>query len=90
VLSLVFDPRYRDLPFAPQSGAALSFLLLSIATPRATGFRAAAETLAAAVLAVSAIYVALNETFANWQALWLCAGVIGVAFILLRARVVQG
>ena len=90
VLSLVFDPRYRDLPFAPQSGAALSFLLLPIATPRATGFRAAAETLAAAVLAVSAIYVALNETFANWQALWLCAGVIGVAFILLRARVVQG
>ncbi|HEX8827700.1 MAG TPA: beta-(1-6) glucans synthase, partial [Xanthobacteraceae bacterium] len=36
-LSLVFDPRYRDLPFAAQSGAALSFLLLSIATPRPSG-----------------------------------------------------
>jgi exo-beta-1,3-glucanase (GH17 family) len=89
-LSLVFDPRYRDLPFAPQSGAALSFLLLSIATPRPAGARAIAETLAAAVLAVSAVYIAFNETFANWQAIWLCAGLIGLAFILVRARDVQG
>jgi exo-beta-1,3-glucanase (GH17 family) len=89
-LSLVFDPRYRDLPFAPQSGAALSFLLLTIATPRPAGARAVAETLAAAVLAVSAVYIALNETFANWQAIWLCAGLLGLAFILLRARDVQG
>jgi glucan 1,3-beta-glucosidase len=88
-LSLVFDPRYRDLPFAPQSGAALSFCLLAIATPRPAGTRAAAEAIAAAVLAVSAIYIALNETFANWQAIWLCAGLIGLAFILLRARDAQ-
>jgi glucan 1,3-beta-glucosidase len=88
-LSLVFDPRYRDLPFAPQSGAAVSFLLLSIATPRPSGARAVAETLAAAVLAVSAVYIAFNETFANWQAVWLCAGLIGLAFILLRARDAQ-
>jgi exo-beta-1,3-glucanase (GH17 family) len=89
-LGLVFDPRYRDLTFAPQSAAALSFLLLSIATPRPVGSRAAAETLAAAVLAVSALYIALNETFANWQAIWLCAGLIGLALILLRVRDVQG
>jgi drug/metabolite transporter (DMT)-like permease len=89
-LSLVFDPRYRDLPFAPQSGAALSFLLLSIATPRPSGARATAETLAAVVLAVSAVYIAFNETFTNWQAIWLCTGLIGLAFILVRARDVQG
>jgi exo-beta-1,3-glucanase (GH17 family) len=89
-LSLVFDPRYRDLPFAPQSGAALSFLLLSIAIPRPSGTRAIAETLAAAVLAGAAVYIALNETFANWQAIWLCCGLIGLAFILVRARDVQG
>jgi exo-beta-1,3-glucanase (GH17 family) len=88
-LSLVFDPRYRDLPFAPQSGAALSFVLLSIATPRPAGSRAPAETLAAAVLGASAIYIALNETLANWQAVWLCAGLIGLAVILLRARDAQ-
>jgi len=89
-LGLVFDPRYRDLPFAPVSGAVFSFLLLSISTPRLSGPRAPAETLAAGVLTVSAIYIALNETFANWQAIWLCAGLIGVALILVRARDVQG
>jgi hypothetical protein len=86
VLGLVFDPRYRDLPFAPQSGAAFAFLVLMLSTPRPAGVRPAAETLAAAVLAISAIYIAINETLANWQALWLCAGLIGLAFILERAR----
>ena len=31
-------------------------------------------------------YIAINETIANWQALWLCAGFLGLAFILSRAR----
>ena len=52
----------------------------------AAGRTTAAETLAAAMLAVSAIYIAFNETLANWQALWLCGGFIGLAVILLRAR----
>jgi len=85
-LALVFDPRYRDLPFAPQSAGVLAFLMLAISPPRPAGRRAAAETLAAAVLAVAAVYIAINETFANWQALWLCGGFIGLAVILLRAR----
>ena len=42
--------------------------------------------LLSAVLAVSAVYIALNETFANWQAIWLCAGFLGLAVILARAR----
>jgi len=85
-LALVFDPRYRDLPFAPQSAGVIAFLMLMVSTPGPTGRRAVAETLAAAVLAVSAVYIAINETFANWQALWLCGGFIGLAVILLRAR----
>ncbi len=85
-LGLVFDPRYRDVPFAPQSGAAFAFLILALSTPRPSGLRPAAETVTAAVLAVSAIYIAINETFANWQAIWLCAGLIGLAFILARVR----
>jgi len=94
-LGLVFDPRYRDLPFAPQSGAVLAFLVLLAATPRKSepgtaGARAMAETVAAALLAVSAIYIAINETFANWQAIWLCAGLIGLAVILVRARDAPG
>jgi glucan 1,3-beta-glucosidase len=52
--------------------------------------RPAAETLAAAMLAASAVYIAINETLANWQALWLAAGLIGLAVILVRARDVPG
>jgi exo-beta-1,3-glucanase (GH17 family) len=89
-LGLVFDPRYRDIPFAPQSGAALAYLALLVSAPRPAGFRPAAETLAAAVLAVCAVYIAINETFANWQALWLCAGLIGLAITLTRTRAAPG
>jgi hypothetical protein len=89
-LGLVFDPRYRDIPFAPQSGAALPFLLLMLSTPRSAGAGAIAETVAAAALALSAGYIAFNETFANWQAIWLCAGFLGLAIILLQARDAPG
>ncbi len=89
-LGLVFDPRYRDIPFAPQSGAVLPFLVLMLSTLRLAGPRAMAETIAAAVLALSAGYIAINETFANWQAIWLCAGFLGLAVILLRARDAPG
>jgi exo-beta-1,3-glucanase (GH17 family) len=85
-LVLVFDPRYRDLPFAPQSGAVIAFLALLAPASRPIGKHAAAETLAAGVLAVCAVYIAINETIANWQALWLCAGFVGLALILSRAR----
>ncbi len=85
-LGLVFDPRYRDLPFAPQSAGVIAFLVLMLSTPRASGRRALAETVAAAVLVLAAGYIAFNETFANWQAIWLCAGFLGLAVILLQAR----
>jgi exo-beta-1,3-glucanase (GH17 family) len=85
-LGLVFDPRYRDLPFAPQSAGAFAFLVLMVSAARPAGSRAAAELLAAAVLAPSAVYIAINETFANWQAIWLCIGLLGIAFILAQAR----
>jgi exo-beta-1,3-glucanase (GH17 family) len=89
-LGLVFDPRYRDIPFAPQSAAVFAFLVLMVSTSRQAGQRPAAETLAAAVFAISAVYIAINETFANWQAIWLCAGLIGLALILSRARDAPG
>jgi glucan 1,3-beta-glucosidase len=89
-LGMVFDPRYRDIPFAPQSGAAFAFLVLMVSLPRPAGFRPAAETLAAAVLAVCAVYIAINETFANWQALWLSLGLIALAAVLMRTRAAPG
>ena len=36
-LGLVFDPRYRDIPFAPLTAAAVPFLVLLASTPRANG-----------------------------------------------------
>ena len=85
-LGLVFDPRYRDIPFAPLAGAAVPFLVLLATTRQPGGARRMAETLAAAVLAVSAVYVVFNETFANWQSVWFCVGLIGLAVILLLVR----
>jgi glucan 1,3-beta-glucosidase len=89
-LGLVFDPRYRDIPFAPLGAAVVPFLVVMVSTPRPAGSRARAETLAACVLAASAAYIVFNESFANWQSVWFCAGLIGVAFILARARDAPG
>ena len=88
-LGLVFDPRYRDLPFAPLCAAVAPFLVLRFSGSRPAGAsaksRAVAERIAAGVLALSAIYILLNESFANWQADLFCAGLIALALILARA-----
>ena len=89
-LGLVFDPRYRDIPFAPLSAAALPFLVLWLSTPRQHGLRAMAETVAAGVLAAAAGYIVFNESFANWQSVWFCAGLVVLGFILSRARDAPG
>ena len=89
-LGLDFDPRYRDFPFAPLSGAAFPFLLISLLAARPQGPRLLAEAAAATLLALSAAYVAVNETLANWQALWFCAGLVALAVTLARARDAPG
>jgi glucan 1,3-beta-glucosidase len=85
-LGLVFDPRYRDIAFAPLTAAALPFLVVLVSAPRPAGARATAETVGAAVLALSGGYVLFNEGFANWQSVSFCAGLFGLAFILALAR----
>ncbi len=91
-LGLDFDPRYRDFPFAPLTAAGVPFLLLSVlGSPAgsrrgAAGRRGAAETVTAGVLALSAVYVAFNESFANWQALWFCGVLLMLCVTLLRVR----
>jgi hypothetical protein len=61
-----------------------------LSTSRPAGPRAMAEAVAATVLAVAAVYIAFNETFANWQAIWLCAGFLALAVTLARARDAPG
>jgi glucan 1,3-beta-glucosidase len=89
-LGLVFDPRYRDIPFAPLTAAAWPFLVLTFSTQRPGGARAAAETLAGAALVCSAGYIVFNESFANWQSVWFCVALIVFGFTLARARVAPG
>jgi exo-beta-1,3-glucanase (GH17 family) len=89
-LGLVFDPRYRDFPFAPLTAAVLPLLVLALLVPAPAGRRGAAEIAAAALLGLSAIYILFNESFANWQALWCCGALVGLVVILLRVRGAPG
>ncbi len=88
-LGLVFDPRYKDFPFAPLTAAAVPFFMHSATMPRPLGRHGAAEWACATMLALSAGYIALNEGFANWQSLWLCAALAVFAFSLVRVRDAQ-
>ena len=82
-LGLVFDPRYRDFPFAALSAATLPFVVLSL-RDRAIGARGAAETTACWVLGLSAAYIVFNEGIVNWQAVWFSTVLAGVCFTLFR------
>jgi len=85
-LGLVFDARYRDFPAAALTAGVVPFGLLLMGRARQAGVRPAAETLAAAMLAASAVYIVFNETLANWQSLWTCAALVLLAVILERTR----
>jgi exo-beta-1,3-glucanase (GH17 family) len=89
-LGLVFDPRYRDFPFAPLTAVAVPFLLHSLMMRRPQGTRGAAELAGAAVLALAVPYIVLDEGFSNWQSLWTCAALAALAFSLARVRAAQG
>ena len=89
-LGLVFNPRYRDFPFTALTGAVVPYALLMASLPQRKDIRPNAETAAATVIAICAIYIAFSETFTNWQALWFCAGLLALALSLLPARAVRG
>jgi glucan 1,3-beta-glucosidase len=82
-LGLVFDPRYRDFPYAPLTASIIPLMLVALFCPKPEGERNA-ERIAGATLALSATYIAFNESFANWQSLWLCGLLFAFGAILLR------
>ena len=88
-LGFVFDPRYRDFPFAPLTSATVPFLVLTLCGPRGQGPRGVAEMVAATALAMSAVFMVLNESFVNWQAVWLAAIFAVCAFTLVQSRDAQ-
>jgi glucan 1,3-beta-glucosidase len=85
-LGLVFDPRYRDFPFASLTAASVPFMAHHLLAKREPMPRAVSELAGAALLALAVPYIVINETLANWQSLWLCACFAALAFILARAR----
>jgi exo-beta-1,3-glucanase (GH17 family) len=88
-LGLVFDPRYKDFPFAPLTGAVVPFFLHTLIMPRPRGSRGASEILCAALLALCVPYIVFNEGFANWQSLWLSAALLALAISLFQVRAAQ-
>jgi len=71
-LALVFDPRWRDFPFAGLTMAVVPFWTLTLLNHQKPGKRATAEAVFATLLAGAALYILFNEGSQNWQALWTC------------------
>jgi glucan 1,3-beta-glucosidase len=88
-LGFVFDPRYRDFPFASLTMAVVPFSTLMLLNRPKEGVRPIAEAVFAGLLAGSAIYTLFNEGAENWQSLWTCAVYFLLAVTLWRARGVQ-
>jgi len=87
-LGFVFDPRYRDFPFASLTMAVVPFACLMLNRPQ-NGLRPLAESAFAGLLAISAVYVGIHEGSDNWQSLWTCAIYLLLALTLWRARAAQ-
>jgi glucan 1,3-beta-glucosidase len=88
-LGFVFDPRYRDFPFAALTMAVVPFSILMLLNRPQQGVRPIAEAAFAGLLAGAALYTVFNEGTDNWQSLWTCAVYFLLAVTLWRARAVQ-
>jgi exo-beta-1,3-glucanase (GH17 family) len=88
-LGFVFDPRYRDFPFAALTMAVVPFAALTLLNRPQQGVRPIAEAVFAGLLAGAVLYTVFNEGSDNWQSLWTCAVYFLLAVTLWRARAVQ-
>jgi hypothetical protein len=91
-LTLVFDARWRDFPFAALTMAVVPLWMLTLLNPVKSGARPIAEALFAGLLAAIAVYIGCNEGFHNWQALWTAAayGLLGATLWQARVAVAAG
>jgi glucan 1,3-beta-glucosidase len=89
-LGLVFDPRYKDFPFAALAGPVIGLCVLAFADNESRPRPGVAEMAAAAILAGSALFVIANEGIANWQALLFAGLLLILALTCLRARAAPG
>ncbi|HSH63557.1 MAG TPA: beta-1,6-glucan synthase [Methyloceanibacter sp.] len=89
-LGLVFDPRYKDFPFAALTGPVTALAVAAFIGARGRLSPGAAEIAAASVLAGSALFIVGNEGAANWQADWLALLFVALALTVLQARTAPG
>jgi len=88
-LGFVFDPRYKDFPFAALTMAVVPFATLMLLNRPKAGARPIAEAVFAGLLAGAALFSGFNEGPDNWQSLWTCAAYLLFALTLWQARGVQ-
>jgi exo-beta-1,3-glucanase (GH17 family) len=88
-LGFVFDPRYKDFPFAALTMAVVPFSTLMLLNRPQAGARPIAEAVFAGLFAGAALYTGFNEGAENWQSLWTCAMYFLLAVTLWQARGVQ-
>jgi exo-beta-1,3-glucanase (GH17 family) len=88
-LGFVFDPRYKDFPFAALTMAVVPYATLMLLNRPKEGVRPIAEAVFAGLLAGAAFYTGFNEGPDNWQSLWTCAIYLLFAVTLWQARAVQ-
>lgn len=88
-LSFVFDPRYRDFPFAALTMAVVPFAALTLLNRPKEGPRPIAEAAFAGIFAAAALYMFFNEGRDNWQSVWTCVVYALFAATLWRGRALQ-
>jgi exo-beta-1,3-glucanase (GH17 family) len=88
-LSLVFDARWRDFPFAALTMAVVPFWSVAFLNrARHDDARPLAEAVFAGLLVIAAGYIMFNEGPHNWQSLWTCAAYVVLGTTLWRPRAV--
>jgi exo-beta-1,3-glucanase (GH17 family) len=83
-LSLVFDARWRDFPFAALTMAVVPFWTLAFINRSKSGTRPLSEAVFAGLFAAAAVYIIFNEGPDNRQAMWT-----GAAYFLLGSALWQ-
>ena len=85
-LSLVFDARWRDFPFAALTMAVVPFWTLAFLNRPKSGTRPLSEAVFTGLFAVAAAYIIFNEGADNWQAMWTGAVYFLLGSALWQAR----
>jgi exo-beta-1,3-glucanase (GH17 family) len=88
-LGLVFDPRYKDFPFAALTMAVLPLALLTLLNRPQQGTRPISEAVFAGLFVIAALFTGFNEGPNNWQSLWTSALYLLLGVTLWQARGVR-